>query len=238
LASVLDLAKSALKEIGVYSAGEPLAAEDGADALAALNRLVDQMAAEGLMIYSLSRTLFTITSGLGTYTVGSGFAVNRARPMTVAAVTFIDTSTTPETEYPLSPLTDDEWINIPQRDVESTLPAAWYYDPTFPNGTLSLYPIPTNSNLQGAFYAPTAITSFASLATTVSLPPAYEEFLITNLAKNLASSYSKQPDPLLLDRARESKAIVKRSNSKPKDLYFEPVIGGGGRYDIYTDRNL
>lgn len=230
----MDVCKSALKELGVYAAGEPLSEADGADALAALNSLLDQMAAERLQIYTVTRTLFTITPSLGTYAVGSGLAINRARPMTVTAVNLIDTSTTPDTEIPLGRLTEDEWLTIPQRALEGSIPASWYYEPTYPSGTLTLYPIPTNSSLQGAFYAPLAVAQFALLGDAVALPPGYKEMLITNLALNLASSYSKQPDPSLVLRARESKAVVKRANSTAKDLYFEPVFSGGGTWSIYT----
>lgn len=239
MTAVLDICTTALKEIGVIAAGEPLTAEDGADALAMLNRRIDQMAAERLTIYVISKTLFTITPSLGTYTVGTGFAISRPRPMFVTRVNWIDTSTSPDTEYPMFELTEDEWGAIVQRDTEATIPGSYFYEPTFPNGTLHLYPVPTNSNMQGAFYAPAAVTGFAALGDTFALPPGYEEFLVTDLALSLCPSYSKQSSQELRDRAKEARAIVKRSNSTAKALYFaaDSLINGGGRFDIYTGGN-
>ena len=233
MATVLDSITAALKEIGVLAVGETPSSEDSADALAALNRLVDQWAAERLQLYTTTRTTWTITSGTQDYAVASGQVVNVARPVLVDHVHFIDTAPAPDIEYPLTSLSEDGWSSIAQKALTSPFPEAYYYNPTLASGLISLWPVPTSTTLQGVLYAPAAIAQFAALTTTVSLPPGYARMIVKNLALELLSSYGRKPDPALVEQAANSKAIVRRANRRPADLSFETGLGGGGNWDIH-----
>jgi len=237
MATVRDVITTALKEIGVLAAGETATADDAADGFAMLNRLIDQKAAERLFIYTVTRTTWTIVSGTGTYTVGTGGTVNVARPVIIEHISFQDTSTSPDTEYPLHELTENAWAALRFKDQTDTLPVSYYYNPTFPLGTLKLWPAPTSATLEGVIYHPQAVTQFAGLTTSISLPPGYEEFLVTNLAVRMTSTYGRALDPMLLQRAREAEGIIKRANKRLVDLTFDAgaLIGGAQRmrgYDI------
>lgn len=237
MATARTVVTQALKEIGAIAAGETPSHEDAADAFAALNRLVDQMAAQRLFIHTVTRTEFTITSGDGTYTIGTGGDVAIARPVSPhgMSVNYQDTSTSPDSEFPLRLISEEAWALLQFKDQTSELPQLAYYNPTYPLGTLIFWPAPTSSTLQGVLYVPTQVSQFTNLTTAVSLPPGYEEFLITNLALRLAPSYGRQLDTSLVLRAQEAAAIVKRSNKRLVDLRFDPgaLIGSaGGSYDI------
>lgn len=237
MATALDLIDSALREIGVLAASETAPAQDATDALARLNRYLDRLATEKLTIYTRTRTTWTLTSGDGSYTVGPLVTdVVMARPVFVDEVHYIDRETDPDTEYPLDRLTEQAYAAIAQKDQTALRPQAWYYNPTFPNATLILWPAPTDDNLHGAIYAWTALTQIASLATVISLPPGYEEMLLTNLALLLCPTYERQPSPVLVETARETKAAIKRANRRPQDMSFEPAaLGSRGAvaYDIF-----
>ena len=71
MADVRDICTAALREIGVLAAGEVAPYDDANDAMAALNRLIDQWAAERLEIFTITRTLFDLISGTGTYAFGA-----------------------------------------------------------------------------------------------------------------------------------------------------------------------
>ncbi len=238
MAVVLDVIKQALKDLGVLAAGEVPTSEESEDARVALNNLLDEWATERLQIYTTTRTTWTIVASTATYTVGSGGTVPIARPTFIDSIGYIDTTPTPDLELPLHMLTDAEYRALPQKPLTSTLPVSWYYEPTYPLGTLSLFPVPTSTTLLGAIYAPTAVTSFAALTTSVALPPGYARMLAKNLAVELAPSYERMINPGLLNAAMESKASVKRSNERVKLLCFpaDALIGGSaGRYDINSD---
>jgi hypothetical protein len=235
LADVRDIVTSALKELGVLAAGEVATAADADEGLAALNRLVDQWAAEKLQIHTITRITWTI-SQVASYTVGTGATINVPRPVFINEVRLVDTTPTPDMETPLQPLTDDGYAALPQKALTATRPYSWWYNPTVPTGTLHLFPIPTDSGLQGALYAPQPVQRFTSLSTAVSLPPGYERMLVKMLAVELGPSYEKPPDAALVRQAMEAQAAVKRSNRKTMDLSFPPdsLIGGGGWWDIRT----
>lgn len=235
MATAADLIDAALTEIGVRAAGETLSAAEASEGLSTLNRMLDSWAAERLAIYTISRTTWTITASDGSYTVGTGANVNRARPVSVDHVNYIDTSTDPDTEYPLAKLTEDAYAGITLKALTSETPQAWYYNPTYPTGTLELWPVPTSSTLQGVMYAPTAVAQFTALTTAVSVPPGYERAIIKNLALELAPSYGKKVDAALAIQAQEAKATIKRANKRLADLTIDPaaLIGSQSGYDIY-----
>jgi hypothetical protein len=235
MATAGDVVSAALRELGVLAAGETATADDSADGLSALNRLIDQWAAERLRIYTVTRTVWTLTSGTGQYAVGPGLAVNVVRPVYVDHVNFQDTSTSPDTEYPLDKLTEDAWAGIRYKAQTSTFPTSWYYNPTYTAGALDLWPVPTSTTLQGVLYAPAAVAQFAALTTAVSLPPGYEEMLVTALAIRLSPSYGRRVSPELREAAQEAEAVVKRANVRLSDLSVDAgalIQGGRGSYDI------
>lgn len=216
------IVESALKKIGALAAGETMSAEDGQDGLDAFNSLIDQDAAQRLYIYTVTRTTWTIVSGTSTYTVGTGGTVNIARPVYVEDVRVQDTAPSPDLELPLVSLTDDMFQGIPQKEQISTLPTSYYYNPTYPLGTLRFWPVPTSSTLQGVIYAATAVTEFPALTTAISLPPGYRQMYIDRLAADLAPDFGRADLlPYLKSEADESLSIVKAANHRLTDLRFD-----------------
>lgn len=223
-----DICASALQEINVLAAGETMSAEDGQAALDALNLLLDQYSAMKLAIpYPQTRTTFTITSGTQTYLVGAGQVINRARPVYVNHIYYQDTSITPTQEYTMDPLTDDSFSLLPQKTLAATVPTYWYYNPTFPDGTVTLWPVPTKTTLQGVMYAPTGLTEFTALTDSLSLPPGWKRALVKNLAADLAGSYGREVDQGLATDAAESLQAVKVSNFRQLDMRLDAGSMGG-----------
>lgn len=178
-------------------------------------------------------------SGTSTYTVGTGGTVNVVRPVFIDHVNFQDTSMTIVTEYPMNPLTDDAYAGVVLKTLTSPYPQAWWWNPTMGAsalGTLFLWPTPTSSTLQGVMYAQTAVTQFAGLTDTVSLPPGYARMLVSNLAIDLLPSYERDAHPALVQKASDSKAAVKRANKKLMDLRFEAaaLINMHPIWDVHT----
>lgn len=218
--TVQDIITTALERLSVLAAGETPEYQDSTDGLDALNSLIDQWASERLQIYSITRTTWTIVSGTSVYTVGTGGTVNIARPIYIQNLDFQDTAVSPTIEYHLNKLTDDAYAALPIKGLQATLPQSWYYNPTFPLGTLTFWPVPTSTTLQGVIYAATAVTEFAALTDTVTLPPGYRRMLVNNLALELASDFGADPKPSVIKAAQESMEAVKRANFRMMDLSF------------------
>lgn len=230
-----DLITTALQRINVINAGEAPSADDVNDALDRLNDLIDSWATERLTIYSTVRTTWSLVSGQASYSIGSGGDCNIARPVFIEDLNFIDTSQTPPLEMNLSPLTTDAYALIPQKALTSVYPTCYYYNATYPTGTVTMWPVPTSSVLQGVIYAPTAVTELG-LNDTISLPPGYRRFLRDNLAIEIATEYDVKADPELVRIARESKEQIKRANIRLYDLSMDPALRARqGRYNIFSD---
>jgi len=236
MATALDVIADALRELGVLAAGEVATADEAISGLAALNRLVDGCAAERLMIYTTTRTTYALVAATQNYTVGTGGNFNVARPVYLDHVTIYDDSASVFQESPLTPLTEDAWAAVPAKSQTALEPTCYYYNPTYPTGTLSVWPVPTSTVLTGVVYAPQQVSEFAALTTTVSLPPGYRRFLVKNLAFELAPSYGRPASQELIAHAIDSKAVVKRANKRLSDMSIESaaLCQAGPAYDIET----
>lgn len=240
--TVRQLITRALKRIGVVGAGQTPSSEDTSDAFAMLNTMLDALATERLMVPCITRSTWTIVSGTGSYTVGSGGDVNIVRPVFVEDVRFVDTSLDPDMEYGLGVgLTDQAYANIPMKAFTSPYPRRFYYNPTMTGtglATVTFWPVPTASTLLGVIYAPTALTQVAALDTTLVLQPGVRWFLQEQLAAFLAPEYGVQLPQEIRESARDAKANFKRGNIRLVELatWEGAVFGGrGGGYSIYSD---
>jgi hypothetical protein len=236
VATGLSIVETALRRIGAIASGESAQASETTDGLACLNMLIESWAAgDRLIVYSMTRTTWTIVSGTGAYTLGLLGTIAVARPVYINDLNVIDTSQTPDQEIDLGlVLTDQEYADIPDKALTADQPSRFHYNPTFPLGTVTFWPVPTSSTLLGAIYTEAQVTSIASLATTVTLPPGYERALIANLAVELAPEFGRPVDPGLMKIAADSKAAIKIANYQPIPLRCDPaLIGRGGMgYDI------
>ena len=187
------------------------------------------------------RVTFKQTSGINalwidTFSFAAAGYISVPRPVNAdgLSVYLIDTSADPDFEYPLTKLTEDGYAAISEKARTDTQPSCWYYNPTYPYGTLHVWPVPTGSTLSLAVYIPTQVSQFSTLSDTVSLPNGYEDYIVTNLALRLCPDYNRTPNPLLIKAAAEAKAAVKRANRRDADLSFESasLIGNRGYYNI------
>lgn len=234
MATAGDLIKASLREIGVLASGETPDGSDSTDALAALNRLIDQWAAQYLQIYTVTRTTWTVTASTGQYTFGTGGTGGSTRPVYVSNMGFIDTSQDPDAEYPVDTLTEQAWAGIMYKAQTSLWPTSAYWNPVYPLATLDFWPVPTSGTLEGVIYAPEAVSQLSLLTTAIALPPGYEQMIVKTLAMELSPSYGKSVDPLLAKQSLDAVATVKRANKRIQDLSFDPGSLMGSKYRTYN----
>lgn len=242
--TVQDLLTRVLIDLKVYQSGEVLTADDADLALRTLNDWIDDLGSDSGGIFTVTRQTWTLTSA-ASYTVGLGATVNITRPVNpqvIANIGYQDTSVTPVQERLFGGvLTQDQYDAIPQKTLTGVYPAMWFYNPTFGTtgfGTLSPWPVPTSSTLQGVIYAPTPVAEFTAISQAISVPPGYRRFFRTNLAKELAGAFDAPVTPELREAAATSAANVKRANERLMDLstgVAGSLFGGGGWYDIASD---
>lgn len=237
--TVLDLITSVLREINVLGAGDTPSADDAMDGLRMVNDFIDGVCAlERLLIYTITRTTWTLVASQASYAVGPSGDVNIVRPIYIDRVRFQETAVSPTLEMPLGLLTEADYRAVPRKALTSSYPVSYYYNPTFPTGTLKFFPIPTSTTLQGVLYAPTAVTRFGALTDVIALPPGYNRFLRKNLAVEFSAAWrdTLPINPILIKQATESTANLKRVNQRPIDMRLDlSWLGQGPVYDITSD---
>lgn len=228
--TVRDIGTEALGEIEVVGESNDPTSGQLALCLRKLNDLLDQWRAESLAIPIVTRYTVAIVANQTSYTVGTtgNIAIPRPGLAQLVKVAIVDTAPAPDLEISLGELlTEKEYQEIAQKAQTDVNPQRVYYSPTYPTGTLIPWPIPTSTTLLWAVYYRAAIQEFASINVDVDLPAGYRRMLVKNLALELCPSFGiKQPSPLLVDQARDSKAAVKRSNYRDSALVFPPDVPG------------
>lgn len=205
-----DIINRALRSLSVIGQGESADADQAADALVSLNDMVAAWANESLMLYQVSQDVIPMVPGKKDYTIGEGsFDVNSVRPMRIEGA-FIRQN---GEDIPISVVDRAAYRSIAQKSTQSTYPQWLYYDQGYPASTIRLWEVPATSD---SLYVDSLkpLTSFATLGTTVSLPPGYERALRLNLAVELMPEYQVRNDKID-GMAREAKAGIKRTNYVP-----------------------
>jgi hypothetical protein len=243
--TVVQVISSALRLIGVLASGETADAEIAQDSLFVFQNMVDSWQAERLMVYTVPRFVFNLTSGQQVYTYGASDPTNGLpapdfnadRPASIERMGIINLNNSNQPlELPLQYITTAQWQEIPVKNIQSALPQYCWDDNAFPYRNLSLWPIP-NTPLQIAIYPWAALKTPSTLTTTLAFPPGYAKAFRYNLAVDLAAEFPVIPQQVLgpiAAIAEVSKKIVKAMNTPIIDLRVDPAITAGSENGLYN----
>lgn len=225
MATANEIISDALADIGAVDPLEALTADEAAHGLRRLNELLESWSNESLAVYQILQEGFATVAGTASYTIGSGATWNTARPLRIESAFLRDSSSN---DTPLDVLNREEYDAVPLKTTRYR-PEQLFYYPAVANGTVYLIGVPDavytvylNSLKQ--------LQSFTALTTTVVLPPGYLRAIKSNLALELAPGYNKTPSALLVAIAVQSKAAIKRINSRtPKMSVAHTAFQSEGR---------
>lgn len=236
MATARDIIKSALRKINAISFAETPSGAELADGLASMNQMLSSWSNENMMIPVMVRELFTFVSGQGTYTMGDGGDFDTTRPVEVDYASTIITNGGTPVEVPVYRiLSPQEWASVRTKTLQSSIPTYLYPEPTFPLMNISFWPVPTET-YQVAIMSLKPLTAFANASDDVDLQPGYEEAITFNLAIRLGPEYQREVPPLVLAVATDSKAAIKKRNSRTPFLACDPATTTRtqSRFNIYT----
>ena len=225
---------NALIEAGWLAQGEPPNAGDANFALGKLNRILDQWAAKKVYAWAMQFLQFTLIPNLAPHTIGpTGVFAVPIRPVRLEGAALVLNNVTPNVDSPILKLRDAAWWNNQRvKSLSSAVPTDVYYEPDVPNGSLYFWPVP-NVAYGVRLQIWQQLGKFASLASSYSLPPGYEEALTMTLAASLIGPNSGA----LAIQAREAVATIQGNNCKsPRIATADHGMPGKrrGTFNYYT----
>jgi len=239
--SATDIITRSLRLLGVVGATDTPEAEELAVGKIALDDFVDSLGLERASIFTVSRNVYPLSSGVAAYTIGTGGTFNQARPVWIDNASVIpDRTASPSIEVPIGrPINIAEWQGLTDKSATGPWPTACYYDFAWAAGlgTIRVYPVPNTGLCDLVLYTPAAASTFADLTTVYAMPPGWSRMYRYNLALELAEDFGKTPSPRVERVAIEALAAIKRANLRPTDASLDPGtpgLRGSGRYDLYT----
>lgn len=227
--TVLELIQEALLTFGAIGAGQTPPANITTSARVNLNMLLEKWLNMPTLAYTEQQS-FSVVQSTYSYVVGSGQTWDGNKPLKITKAYIRDSD---GYDHPLSIITEDEYMEIYDKDRESR-PDCLFYLPSNSTGTVYLYPSP-DASYTIYIKGPKAFTAYTGLTTTIDLPAGYLHALKWNLAIELIFNYEREPTAFMLKMANDSLSEIKRTNlPKPRQLAFDGAFCGNGSYNINT----
>jgi hypothetical protein len=215
MATANDLITRALRLISVIGTGRRSpTANEAADGLVALNAMMESFSLERGLIHYLLEETHTLTTNVGSYTIGSGGDINTTVPVRIENAFIRDSNSY---DYPLEIINNLAYDTVTLKTITSR-PQYLYFERSYPLGTIYLLYLP---NLAETLHINSwkQLQTFSGLTTALSMPIGYEDMIVYNLAVRLHGEY---PGSVLSDDARkiakDTKANLIRINAEPPVL--------------------
>lgn len=187
-----DIIKRALRLIGVLPQGESPSTDQVTEASLALNGLVKAWQADGMPLWAIRTSSFTLTA-TSSYTVGIGQTVSISKPLKVLQAW--NRNTTSNVDVPMRILTKDEYNRLGNKTSTGN-PIQLYYDPGIDTGTIYLFPVPDTTSIANQtiyFTHQRTFEDFDSSTDTPDFPQEWYDAVVYGLACRLAPEYGVAP---------------------------------------------
>jgi hypothetical protein len=218
----LNLLRRTAVLIGMIPAGAQLGAQDSNDMLSTLNEMLDSWSTESLSVYGQIDQEFSVTSGKSSYTWGVGGDWNAIRPVRVQNMSYVWQGE----RFAMREMTQQDYNSILDKDQTAQIADRWVYINTFPNGTITLFPTPSDVG-SVSVQSDRILDNIPNLNTVISLPPGYLRALRFCLAVELWPEYPNPQIDINTIKAIsiKAKANIKVANQKDELIRFDSVPG-------------
>lgn len=181
------------------------------------------------LVMSVNATATLIAADSISYTAPGNFAI--ARPLRIRpGFTRITASGNTGLDYWWDVCSFDDYNEVGYKGVPGPRPYLLSYQPTFPYGTIWIYPNPQQAG-EVHLFTDIILSDITSLTQQINLPQGYARALKKLLAIELAPEYGKNPSPELLRQAWEARNFIKSLNEMPvkKLRYDSAIMAGNGK---------
>ena len=233
MASAGEIINGSLRLIGALAEGEVPSAETSADALMAMNQMLDSWNTERLMIYNTIDQTFTWPSDQITQTLGPTGDFVGLRPVALDDSTYYRDAST-GVSYGIKFINQQQYDGIAVKTVTSTYPQVMWINMEYPDIAMTIYPKPTRA-LEWHFISVQELAQPATLATQLAFPPGYLRAFRYNLAREIAAEFGIEPPRTVSQIAMVSKRNLKSQNG-PADIMSIPyaLMVSRQRFNIFA----
>ena len=119
----------------------------------------------------------------------------------------------------------EDWSQIAIKDLRS-IPAAVFYDSSFPVGRLYFWPVPIAAEYGLHVVVKGSLPVYAAITDPMGLPPEYVDAVVNNLACRIIVASGGQISPFLLGQAKASLETIKLTNSQIQLLSMPAALSG------------
>ncbi len=238
---IKDLLRSSFRCIAQLRPGFGYGPSELIDALFILNAMLDSWSIDELNAFCSLTQEFTFGAAQDSYSIGPGGDFDTLRPVTILdpAVYIVLTNPVQPLHIPLTVFNTQQFEEIALPLTASTIPQRLYYNPTYPLGTLKLWPVVVNTSdkLLLSTWQPIAggITDQDAI---FAVPPGYLDAVRYHLAIRLAMEWDKPLKEGVVKLADEALAKVQRLNAPTPQMDVNagvmPARTGWGYFNRYT----
>jgi hypothetical protein len=222
MATAGEIINGALRLLGMLAEGETPSSETSADALFAMNQMIDSWNTEKLSIYNTQDQVFTWPADEIQRHLGPTGDFVGNRPVLLEDSTYYRDPST-NVSFGIKFINQQQYDGIAVKTVTSTYPQVMWINMEYPNIQMTIYPKPTRV-LEWHFISIQELT-----------PPGYLRAFRYNLACELAPEFGVEPSQEVRRIAMVSKRNIKRINN-PEDIMSLPysLVATRQRFNIYA----
>jgi hypothetical protein len=230
--TALNLITDVLLDMGVIADQETPTASQSVGALVKLNDLIESWNLDPLKLYGATEYVLPFVVNQAEYTIGVGGDLNITRPDSISSAFVRDSaqSVANRQDIPLVIFTDQQWADIPVKEMPGTFPYGVWFNMTYPLITAHVTPVPTQSTYSLVFWDKNPNAEL-TLSTVLSLPPGYKRAMKYGLFIELATGYQIQVPEVIASLAATSKMALDRHNLQLNELQ----TSGDLRYNILSN---
>lgn len=213
---------AALRKLAVVpSGGTPSSAQlsDGAEAL---NTLLKRFQGDGMPLWAITTTSFTVTSGTSSYTIGVGQTVNTVAPLKVLQAKYTVSGGIP---VPMNVYNRYDYTLLPISTSVSGPPVNLYYQPLADGtGVVKLWPTPDNSTTSITLDYQRPFQDMDNTTDDLDFPSYWTQAVVYNLAWALAPEYGIPPTDrgILATEAKFFHEQALNFGAEEGGLFFQP----------------
>lgn len=211
--TVRQIIQKALQKISVYAVGETISADDMNDGLMSFQDMVAEWAGDGMLIPALIQESFSLVNDKVVYTIGEDDSVVAPDILTVRPEQIITAFVREDTiDYPVRIIGERAYASLTDKFNGGSRPEYLWYNPTAPNGTISIYRAPAGNYSMfitslKAFPDNAKITDDAYY--DLGVPRTYHNPIIYNLAVELAPEFGVDVSAVVATRAINGLANIR-----------------------------